>query len=249
MNRSAALLLRAALLCVAGVMPLPALSENLTIYQATLGETDQKASEVSTEQFRQILASGEAIVIDSRPHAEFVNGHVPGAVDAAGKDAVAAIEKLVKGDKAKALVLYCNGPFCQASRRLGAELVKAGFTNVRRYQLGMPVWRALGGPTEIEIEGVERVFKNDQTAVFLDARPAADFARGSLPNASNLTPGDAAEVKGKPMPLDDFDTRIILFGKDGAEARKLADALSERPWHNVSYFAGSYEDLNAALKK
>ena len=90
---------------------------------------------------------------------------------------------------------------------------------------------------------------NDKTAVFLDARPAAEFAKGSLPNASNLTPEDAAEVKGKPMPLDDFDTRIILFGHDGTEARRLADALSKRPWHNVSYFAGSYDDLKAALKK
>ena len=44
------------------------------------------------------------------------------------------------------VVLYCNGPFCQKSKRLAAELLEAGFTNVRRYQLGMPTWRAPPDP-------------------------------------------------------------------------------------------------------
>src|SRR6266513_536330 len=60
-----------------------------------------------------------------------------------------AIIGMVSGDKSKALVLYCNGPFCQASKRVSEQLVAGGFTNVRRYQLGIPIWRALGGPTEI----------------------------------------------------------------------------------------------------
>src|SRR2546427_682802 len=80
--------------------------------------------------------------------------------------------RLVDGNKSKAVVLYCNGPRCQASRQLSEQLVAAGFTNVRRYQLGIPFWRALSGPVEIELEGVLRVYKIDQTAVFLDARSA-----------------------------------------------------------------------------
>src|SRR5947207_5582960 len=39
-------------------------------------------------------------------------------------------------------------------RRLSEELLAAGFTNVRRYQLGIPVSRALGGSTQIEPEAV-----------------------------------------------------------------------------------------------
>lgn len=50
------------------------------------------------------------------------------------------------------------------------------------------------------------------------------------------------------MPLDDFNTRIVLFGRDAQQARELAEALSKRPWHNVSYFAGTFESLNAAVK-
>jgi hypothetical protein len=67
---------------------------------------------------------------------------------------MAEIGRLVNQEKATPIVRYCNGLFCGKSKRLNAELVEAGYTNVRRYQLGMPVWRALGGLTEIEPEGL-----------------------------------------------------------------------------------------------
>jgi len=57
---------------------------------------------------------------------------------------VKEIERAVKGEKSTPIVLYCNGPFCHKSKRLSAELLEAGFTNVRRYQLGMPTWRRGG---------------------------------------------------------------------------------------------------------
>lgn len=235
---------------VAALLVGDAFAQTANIYQATIGEADQKTQEVSTGQMRRILADGSAIVLDTRPRDEFVSGHIPGAQNLEGPPAgaVAAVERLVKGDKSKALVLYCNGPFCQASRRMSDQLLAAGFTNVRRFQLGMPIWRALGGPTEIELEGIVRIFRNDQTAVFLDARSADQFSKGSLPPASNLPPEKAAKVQGSPMPLNDFNTRIVLFGRDAAQARALAEALSKRPWHNVAYFPGSFETLSDALK-
>jgi rhodanese-related sulfurtransferase len=226
------------------------------IYQATLAEPNQKTGEVSTEQVRRILADGSAIVLDSRKRSEYVAGHIPGArnagppPDAPPAEYVAAVERLVGGDKNKALVLYCNGPFCQASRQLSEQLVAAGFTNVRRYQLGIPIWRALGGPTEIELEGILRIYKVDQTAVFFDARSAEEFAKGSLPGAHNV-PADklaSGALQKVPLPQDDFNTRIVLFGRDSDQARTPADALSKRPWHNVTYFPGSFETLRTALK-
>jgi hypothetical protein len=55
-------------------------------------------------------------------------------------------------------------------------------------------------------------------------------------------------LKKAPLPEDDFNRRIILFGKDAAEARQLADAMRERPWHNVAYYPGTFESLAAAIK-
>ena len=193
--------------------------------------------------------------------------HVPGALNVSAKPGVPIsvyvsdvreVERLVGGDKAKPLVLYCNGPFCGKSKRLSDELLVAGFTNVRRYQLGIPVWRALGGLTEIELEAVQQVLKNDRTAVFLDARSPEEFRADSLPGARNIPLGavqpgkDVGEVRkakddGR-LPMEDHNTRIVIFGRDAAQARALAEAVIREAFHNVAYFPGTFDALRSAVR-
>lgn len=226
-------------------------AQNPSIYDATLAEKGTKTQEVSTDDVRRVVLGGGALLIDTRSRAEFDAGHIPTAkvLDAPPEQQVAAALSLAGGDKTKPLVLYCNGPFCQASRRLAEKLADAGFTNVRRYQLGIPVWRALGGPTAVELDGIRRIYRADKTAVFIDARSAADFGRGSLQGARNA-PVDkilSGELKKIDLPEDDFNRRIVLFGGNGGEARKLAELLAKRPWHNVTFFTGSYAELSTAL--
>jgi rhodanese-related sulfurtransferase len=229
-----------------------AIAQGGTIDQATLGEPNQKTPEVSTEEVRRILADGGAIVLDSRKRSEYVAGHIAGAQNVAPEAGappsayLAAVEHLVGGNKGKALVLYCNGPHCQASRQLSDQLVAAGFTNVRRYQLGIPMWRALSGPVEIELEGIVRIFGIDRTAVFFDAREPEEFAKGSLPGAHNVPAGGGLEKA--PLPRDDFNTRVVLFGRDAAQARKLADLIGRTPYQNVGYFPGTFDALAAAVR-
>jgi rhodanese-related sulfurtransferase len=229
----------------------------VNIYDATLAESNQTTPEISTAELRRALADGSAVVIDARKHPEFVAGHIAGAKSTMlernlppAAVVVPVVERLVGGDKSKAIVVYCNGAHCAASRKLGEQLVAAGFPNVRRYQLGIPLWRTLNGPVEIELEGILRVYKIDRTAVFLDARSAKDFSERSLPGTSNvpadhLTPDELAKA---PLPHSDFNTRIVLFGSNGAQARALADALAKTPFQNVSYFPGTFNELLAAVK-
>lgn len=230
----------------------PAMAQGAGIEHATLADSGARTGEVSTFELRRILMDRSATVIDTRGRAEFEAGHIPGAVnlDVPAAQQVAAVERLVGGDRSQPLVLYCNGPFCQASRRLGDQLAGAGFASVRRYQLGMPVWRALGGPTMIELGGIQRIAADDRLAVFIDARPADAFARGSLPRARSAPVEDvqSGKLKKIDLPEDDFNRRIVLFGRDGAEARRLADYMARRPWHNVMYFPGKFEDLAAGLR-
>src|SRR5437764_3349573 len=140
-------------------------AQNTSIDQATIGEPNAKTAEISTAELRRILADGSAVVLDSRKRAEYVAGHIAGArnltlpADAPPSAYPAAVAQLLGGDKSKPLVLYCNGPHCQASRQLSEQLVTAGFSNVRRYQLGIPMWRTLSGPIEIELDGILRVYK------------------------------------------------------------------------------------------
>src|SRR6185436_20024402 len=150
-----------------------------SVHRAVLGEPNQPTAEVSTDELRRILTERTAFVFDARPHREFAISHIPGALNVAARPGVpmsayvsdvAEIGRLVRDDRTTRIVLYCSGPYCGKSKRLADELVAAGYTYVRRYQLGIPVWRALGGVTEIEPEGLRHVMRNDMTAVLIDTR-------------------------------------------------------------------------------
>lgn len=238
-----------------------------SVHQATLMESDQKTKEISTEELRKILAEKSATVFDARPFKEYAISHIPGAVNIAAKPGVpmsfyvsdvTEIGRMLKGDKAAPIVLYCNGPFCGKSKRLATELLEAGYTNVRRYQLGIPVWRALGGVTQIELAGIRHAIENDRTAVFIDTRDAAEFKAGSIPGAKNLPRSlvkegkDIGEVKAAKddgrLPMEDHNTRIIVFGKTPEQARAVAEAIAKEAFHNVSFFDGSFEQFKSALQ-
>ncbi len=237
----------------------PAVAQTvMSILQATLMEPNQKTPEVTTDELRRILADGSAYVFDARPHKEYAISHIPGALNVSAKPGVPIsvyvsdvneVSRLVGGDKAAPIVLYCNGPFCGKSKRLGEELVAAGFTNVRRYQLGVPTWRALVGLTAIELEGILYVHNGDRTAVFLDARSPEEFKAGSIPGAKSLPLADVKKAKddGR-LPMEDHNTRIIVFGKDSAQARAVAEAIAREAFHNVSYFVGTFDTLKSVIK-
>jgi rhodanese-related sulfurtransferase len=232
------------------------------IFRAVLPEANAKTPEVSTEEMRGILATKGAAVFDARPHMEFAVSHLPGAVNLAAKPGVskalyvsdvAEVGRVMHNDKAAPLVVYCNGPFCGKAKRLAEELVEAGYINVWRYQLGIPVWRALGGLCVIEAEGARHVLAGDHTAVFIDARQPAQYAAGSLPGArsipaAELKPGKdqgvvkAAKDDGR-LPMDDHNTRIVVFGADGAQAKAVAEALAKEAFHNLAYYDGSWDNL------
>lgn len=237
------------------------------ISEAILAESGQRTTEISTAELRAILAANSATVLDARPHLEFAVSHIPGAVNVAAKPGVAPamyvsdvaeVGRLVNGNKAAPLVLYCNGPNCGKSKRLADELLAAGYTSVRRYQLGLPIWRALGGVAEIEPDGLRYVLASDRTAVVIDARDTAAFRAGSLPNArqiprSGVLEGkDVGEVRrakddGR-LPMNDHATRIIVIGSKAADARYVAEALAREAFYNVTYYRGTAAEAMAAIR-
>ena len=237
------------------------------IHTATLGESGAKTPEISTEELRRILAEKSAMVFDVRPAMEFATSHIPGAVNVAQKPGtskalyvsdVAEISRLLGSDKAKPVVLYCNGPFCGKSKRVSEDLLAAGFTNVKRYQLGIPVWRALGGVTQIEPDGARYVMRDDHSAVWLDTRAANDIAKASLSGAKRIGvevaqggKDNAAMQEAKndgTLPIEDHNTRIIVFGDDPQAVRSVAEAIAKEAFHNVAFFAGNAADLGRAVK-
>jgi rhodanese-related sulfurtransferase/tRNA A-37 threonylcarbamoyl transferase component Bud32 len=235
--------------------------------------TDASASpalaegELSTEAMQRIVAESGALVLDTRPHLEYSISHLPGAQNVAARPGVpmsvyisdvAQVARLVRGDTLRPIVLYCNGPYCPKSRRTATELALAGHRSVRRYQLGIPVWRALGGVTETEADGLRYIAEGDRTAVLIDAREPEAFRAGSIPGARNLPRSgvaaerDAGELRkakddGR-LPMHDHNTRIVVIGQTPEQARYVAQALAHEAFHNVSYFAGTFDEAWAALR-
>lgn len=236
------------------------------VRQGVFAKPGSGVVEISTAELEQILQEKSAVLLDTRPHLEWSVSHIPTALNVAPKPGVpialytsdvAEIGRLVGGDKSQPLVLYCNGPYCGKSNRVAGELLNAGYTNVRRYQLGAPVWRALVGVMVIEQDGAQHVFWNDNTAVWIDVRDPSLFAKGSIPGAKNLPrsrvlPGkDVGEVfaakNDSRLPMQDHNTRIIVFGQDSKQASEVAEALAREAFHNVAYFGGTYTVLKAAV--
>ena len=226
------------------------------IMKATLAQPTEKTPEVSTEELRRILADESATVFDSRPPLEYAISHIPGAMNVAPKAGVptstyisdvAEVGRVLGEKKDAAIVLYCNGPFCGKSKRLAEELTGAGYTNVRRYQLGVPVWRALVGVTQIEPDGIRYVLESDKTAVFFDARSADEFKAGSIGGARHLPRAEVSKAKddGR-LPMEDHNTRIVVFGNDASQAREVAEEIAKNAFHNVSFYAGPLTDLKLA---
>ena len=165
--------------------------------------------EVSTAELMAILAAGSAHVFDARPTAEFAVSHIPGALNVAQKPGTDLaeyisdaneVDRIVGGNKGAAIVLYCNGPFCGKSKRLATDLKAMGYTNVKRYQLGAPTWRALTARAMvIEAEAVERIYRLDGTARFIDARPPCTAQcnnwKNVLPGSVNIQLSEVAAAK------------------------------------------------------
>jgi rhodanese-related sulfurtransferase len=218
-------------------------------------------AEVSTTEPVAILATPGTYVFDARPTAEFAVSHIPGALNVAQKPGTDLaeyisdaheIDRLVGGVKTAPIVLYCNGPFCGKSKRLAVDLQGMGYSNLKRYQLGAPTWRALTSRAMvIEAEAVARVYRLDRTARFIDARPpCTSHCNGwkqVLPGSVNIQLSEvvAAKDDGR-LPAEDHNTRVIVFGDSGAQAKALADSIAANAFHNAVYFDGTWEDFRAA---
>jgi hypothetical protein len=53
-----------------------------------------------------------------------------------------------------------------------------------------PHWRALGNTVQTDLAGLAYIWKDDRTAVFVDARAPEKFKAETIPGAVNVRPGE-----------------------------------------------------------
>jgi len=238
-------------ICISLLLPVQAqCPATPNIFQTSLLEPPQPGKELSTEQLQQILASGSMPVFDVRFELEYAISHIPGAINipplnnTSAEREVSQISALFPNNPHAEFVLTCNGPFCGKSKRVAAGLANAGYDSFYRYQLGLPVWRALGNTVQTDFEGFAYIFSRDRTAVFVDARPPQDFLADSVACAVNIQPGEAtaANDDGR-LPLWDKGARVVVFADDPKLAKTVASEIAKKAYWSSSYFRGTFADL------
>ena len=121
--------------------------EHLVELRVALDQMAASPDSLSSESRESLLTkarSGDIVVIDVRPEAEYVAGHLPFARSLP----LAELEKrLADLPAGKEIVAYCRGPFCLMSDEAVKLLRQRGYT-ASKITDGVSEWRAGGLPIE-----------------------------------------------------------------------------------------------------
>lgn len=109
--------------------------------RAYLGERS-KIEEVTRPELAGRLGEGALVVLDVRPAAEFVAGHIPGARSVPPDELRPRLKELSKDVET---VAYCRGPYCAYADEAVRALRRRGF-RAARLEDGFPEWRRAGLP-------------------------------------------------------------------------------------------------------
>lgn len=96
-----------------------------------------KLTPVRRDELLGMVRSGEAMVIDVRPSAEYEAGHIEGAVNIPLESLT---ERLSRLPKEQEIVAYCRGPYCMMSFDAVEQLREHGY-RARRLEDGYPEWK------------------------------------------------------------------------------------------------------------
>jgi DNA-binding transcriptional ArsR family regulator/rhodanese-related sulfurtransferase len=88
--------------------------------------------------------SGDVVLLDARPSAEYRAGHISGAISTPVEELERRLSEL---PPEKEVVAYCRGPYCVMALDAVRKL-RANGRRARRFAEGFPEWRAAGLPIE-----------------------------------------------------------------------------------------------------
>jgi rhodanese-related sulfurtransferase len=114
-----------------------------------LGDRSELQMVTRAELAERLRREPRPVVLDVRPAAEFLAGHVPGAVSVPPNELAGRVRRLPKDSD---VVAYCRGPFCIYADDAVRALRRRGLRAVRLVD-GFPEWRRAGLPVAVGDDG------------------------------------------------------------------------------------------------
>lgn len=110
----------------------------------TFLEDRESMEVVGAEEMLERLQDENVVILDVRPEEEYRAGHIPGALSIPVEQLEARLRD-IPGDLE--VIAYCRGPYCVFADEAVKLLHEHGY-RARRFEEGLPDWRAAGLPVE-----------------------------------------------------------------------------------------------------
>ena len=192
--------------------------------------------EIDVKELVGIMTSGQPYhLVDARPGKRFGAGHVPGAQSAFPKDK--DFLSRLPADKAGLLVFYCGGPTCPYTSKAVETAQKAGYTNLKGFQAGLPGWKKAKLPVHSEPAWLSK--RLNPQHVILDVRDKAASGQAHITGSVALpvtelqamTQRFIAEQKVAELPgVSDQRAPIIVYADDHTSREALLAYKELRNW-------------------
>ncbi|HEY3271397.1 MAG TPA: rhodanese-like domain-containing protein [Geothrix sp.] len=208
------------------------------------------ASETITlDELQKLVAmgpeQGKYFLFDSRPAPRFMEGAIPTAVNLPFPAFDKNLDKL-PADKGALVIFYCSGKTCNMSPGSLAKARKLGYTHAKVFVEGMPAWTrkhfGVLSPASLKAAYLD----TNTPLVILDARPAAEAAKGFIKGAVAADPAKLADLL-KTFPAAKLKPPVVVVdASGGAAAKAVASELVKAGYVGVNVLTGGFKAWQAA---
>jgi len=143
--------------------------------------------EITAEELLAIMNSGDKYYLfDARPAKRFGGGHIPNSVTAFPKDK--NFLSLLPEDKNALVIFFCGGPTCPYTSKAVEKAQKAGYTNLKGFQAGMPGWKKAKLPVYSEPKWLAKNLNTQH--IILDVRDTGASSKSHIKGAVAMPVAD-----------------------------------------------------------
>ena len=211
-------------------------------YESINQVLDRGTQQLSPDAFEQLAQSSGAVILDVRSQADFMQGHIPGAIFI-GLDGGFApwVGALVADVQQPILLIAAAGSEVEAITRLS----RVGFDNTLGYlEGGISAWTDAGKETDSMASMDAAVFKNElkRDAQVFDVRNTTEYANSRIASAVNTPLGALNDyLTGYPE-----NTPFYVYCAGGYRSVIAASILKSRGIHNVVNVTGGFSAIKEA---